>query len=514
MRLAAYCRVSTDHAEQLDSLENQKTFFADFARLHQYELVRVYADEGISGKQLKKRDQFQQMLHDATTGAFEAVAVKDIARFARNTLDFLHAIRTLKRYQVVVLFVTNNMSTYGDSEFMLTIFGAIAQEESINTSKRVRFGKKINAQRGRVPNLVYGYTRRDLFTLQIQEEEAETVRRVFAMARDGYSMQRIAQALNSAGIPTRKGCLWDARNIRRMLQNPLYKGEIINHKSETRDVLEGTRTALPPAEWYHHMRPEYAVIEPALFDAVQDELARRKAMRQRQKGERPARHHSSAHLFSNLLVCAECGGSFSRKRYPRKHDVREFWVCRRRDQGVVGADGMRCRNQSHIDEHALQDFVRAYFAQCIADWQTFLQDVRQGYLAAQDKTDPAAAQRQLHAEQTRLQQARERLLTLYTDGMISLAECKRREAQNRDAQQEAARALARLQQDNAPDGWIEQTVRGILRLEQMTNAGLKQLIDRIEIADGARAYLYIPGEAQPVAAEESGALNPCRRRSP
>lgn len=521
MRLAAYCRVSTDHEEQLDSLENQKIFFEDFANIHKHELVRIYADEGISGKQLKKRDQFKKMLEDAETGVFEGVLVKDIARFARNTLDFLTAIRELKRHNVIVLFVTNNMNTYGDSEFTLTIFGAIAQEESINISKRVRFGKKINAKKGRVPNSVYGYIRKDLFTLQIEPEEALVVRRIFQLTQEGYSMRRIAATLNEEHIPTKRGCIWEERNIRRLLINPVYKGVLFNHKSETKDVLEGTRTELPREEWYAHTRPDCKIIEPDLFDAVQIELERRKALHERQTNVSVVRqHHSNRHLFSNLLRCSICGSSFVRKRYHRKNGTREYWVCRQRDQGICRTDGSRCMNQSHIDETALMHFLQVYFAQAIPDFEAFLREVHSAYQGQRRK---AASQKdrfhQLRSESLRLEKVREREILLYTNSLIELDEFKLRQEINKTELNKVQKELAKFNlqhsemNDKEEAHWLDQTTRAILRLEEMTNEGLKKLIDRIVISKDTCAALYIKGQDNAVAVENTGNLNQHQRKS-
>ena len=151
MRIAAYCRVSTAKEEQLDSLANQKEFFEAYARTNGYELVRVYADEGISGTQMRKREQFQALLRDAARHPFDLVVVKDISRFARNTVDFLQSVRALKELGVNTRFLTANMDSLGESEFVLTVFGALAQEESANLSRRVKFGKRLNAQKASTP---------------------------------------------------------------------------------------------------------------------------------------------------------------------------------------------------------------------------------------------------------------------------------------------------------------------------------------------------------------------------
>ena len=180
MRIAAYCRVSTAKEEQLDSLAHQKEFFQAYAQRNGYELVKIYADEGISGTRLQKREQFQALLHDAKGHRFELVVVKDISRFARNTVDFLQSVRALKELGVNTRFLTADMDSLGESEFVLTVFGALAQEESANLSKRVKFGKKLNAQKGRVPRCIYGYDRIDNFTLQINQAEADVVRLIDA----------------------------------------------------------------------------------------------------------------------------------------------------------------------------------------------------------------------------------------------------------------------------------------------------------------------------------------------
>ena len=171
MNIAAYCRVSTDKSDQLNSLEAQKKFFAEFTERNGHNLVRLYADEGISGTKIKNRKEFQRLMRDAKQGLFEMVVVKDISRFARNTVDFLQSIRALKALGIETTFLTANMTVLGNSEFVLTIFGALAQEESANTSKRVKFGKKLNAEKGRVPNIVYGYDKTigDYFNLEINK---------------------------------------------------------------------------------------------------------------------------------------------------------------------------------------------------------------------------------------------------------------------------------------------------------------------------------------------------------
>ena len=169
MNIVAYCRVSTDKSDQINSLHAQEKFFTEYAEKSGDQLIKIYADEGISGTKIKKRKEFLKLMRDAETGMFDKVVVKDISRFARNTVDLLQSIRRLKALGIPAVFLTANMDSMGDSEFGLTVFGALAQEESANTSKRVKFGKKLNDKKGRVPNIVFGYDKTigDYFNLTV-----------------------------------------------------------------------------------------------------------------------------------------------------------------------------------------------------------------------------------------------------------------------------------------------------------------------------------------------------------
>ncbi len=276
-RLAAYCRVSTKKEAQLDSLAHQREFFLQYAQREGLTLTEIYADEGVSGRQLRHREQFMRMLADAERGKFDLVAVKDISRFARNTVDCLQAVRTLKKQGISVRFLSVGQESMGESEFILTVYASLAQEESANLSKRVKFGKEINAKKGRVPPMLYGYDRIDLFTLRINPTEAAVVRFLFERYADGWGTLRIAHELNRLGKPTKLGKEWNSRGVRRILSNPIYCGTLVNHKSEVTDYLDGTVAPLPEQIHYRHSRPEWAIISPERFEEAQREMARRRA---------------------------------------------------------------------------------------------------------------------------------------------------------------------------------------------------------------------------------------------
>lgn len=259
MNIAAYCRVSTEKEDQLNSLEAQKEFFSEYTRRTGDTLVRLYADEGLSGTKIKNRKEFQRMMADADRHLFDMVVVKDISRFARNTVDLLQNVRRLKALGIETQFLTANMTSMGNSEFVLTIFGALAQEESANTSKRIKFGKELNARKGRVPNLVYGYDKTigDYFNLTVNEEEASVIRQIYHWyTQAGYGAAKISNMLNERGLKTKRNCQWSQNAVGHILRNELYTGKIINGKQEVTDFLTGRRAdkkALPPA----HRLPQW-----------------------------------------------------------------------------------------------------------------------------------------------------------------------------------------------------------------------------------------------------------------
>ncbi|MBR2404037.1 MAG: recombinase family protein [Clostridia bacterium] len=284
MNIAAYCRVSTGSTEQLSSLENQKAFFEEYAQKLGHNLVKIYADRGISGKALKNRTEFLSMMSDASLGTFDMLVVKDISRFARNTVDFLTGIRTLKSRGIAVRFLSCHMDTLGESEFALTMFAAIAQEESYNLSKRIIFGKKVSAKNGRTPPYIYGYDKIDTFTLAINEAEALTVRLIFKAYTSGdLGIRKIASLLNSRAIPTKKGGLWTAKTVRRILSNPIYAGTLVNNKTQTLDFLSSTRRELPKNEHIHHQRDELAIVSTKCFQKAQQKLTERAKSCHKQK---------------------------------------------------------------------------------------------------------------------------------------------------------------------------------------------------------------------------------------
>lgn len=353
MNIAAYCRVSTDKEDQLNSLEAQKEFFSEYTRRTGDNLARLYADEGISGTKIKNRKEFLRMMADAEHGLFDMVVVKDISRFARNTVDLLQNVRKLKALGIETQFLTANMTSMGNSEFVLTIFGALAQEESANTSKRVKFGKKMNAEKGRVPNIVYGYDKTigDYFNLAINEEEAAVVRQIYQWyIKDGYGAAKISIFLNKRGLRTKRNCQWSQNGVCRILTNELYTGKVINGKQEVTDFLTGQRADKDASEWMVVARPDLRIIDPETFEQAQQIMkSRGKAFKVDKERQ------SNKYLFSTLIKCKECGWSFRRTVRTYKNTYVR-WVC----SGHNGRGADNCPNAVTVDEDELIEVLQKY----------------------------------------------------------------------------------------------------------------------------------------------------------
>ncbi len=280
MIVAAYCRVSTGSEEQLNSLKNQSEFFKSYAQKNNYTLYKIFADRGISGKSCKNRPEFLNMLENAKNKKFDMLLVKDISRFARNTVDFLNGIRLLKSVGIEVRFLSANQMVLGESEFVLTMFAALAQEESYNLSKRIIFGKNLAAKQGRTPCCIYGYHYEGKYNLVVDSDESKVVNKIFDLYLEGLGLRKIADYLNSNNILSKRGTKWQFKTIRRMLANKMYIGDIINNKTKTDDFLTGTRKNIDKAEWIIHHDEKLRIVSDNKFNMVQ-EILKKKAVKHR-----------------------------------------------------------------------------------------------------------------------------------------------------------------------------------------------------------------------------------------
>ena len=442
------------------------------------------SDEGISGTSLKKRIEFQRLMQDAQMGLFEMVVVKDISRVARNTVDFLQSIRVLKSSGINVVFITANMTSLGDSEFILTIFGAMAQEESGNLSKRVKWGKKINAKKGRVPQRIFGYDRMDNFTLQINPMEAEVVRKIFRMyLKEGAGCRGISLALNADGAKTKFGCEWNPRCVRRILTNPIYCGHYVNNKYEIEDFLTGHQIRLPAEENFHHERPDWAIITVDEFRCAQIQIEERRRKYKTFDGHSTDSRYSSKHLFSTLIKCEHCGKSFCRRKYTYVN-TREYWICSTNSQYTAE----QCDNLVKIEEAELLVEIQTYLSSLILDKDRFVQGVLSEVGKRRSDTQDQIKTEDVEKKRKRLLAKKSRYQEMYANDVMTMAELKEKTAQIAKELVTLDDSLKLLERSIAAQRNSENLVKlyimeieRFLKLETATNLDLRRIVEQISV---------------------------------
>lgn len=493
MNIAAYCRVSTEKEDQLNSLETQKKFFEEYTERTGNNLVRLYADEGISGTKIKNRKQFLKMMSDAEHGLFEMVVVKDISRFARNTVDLLQSIRKLKSLGIETQFLTSNMTSMGNSEFVLTIFGALAQEESANMSKRVKFGKKANAKKGKVPNLVFGYDKTigDYFNLTINKKEAEVVQQIFRWyTQEGYGFTKIARMLNQQGIKTKRNNKWSQVTVEGIIKNELYTGKIINGKQEVADFLTGKRINKDKSEWFVIDRPELKIIEPDVFKQAQKILEIRLS-----DFNIKNKRQSNTNLFSTLIKCKDCGSSFRQIKWRSRSMVNVRWVCNgRNSKGIYN-----CPNSTKIDEEELINVLKSYFMGLLQSKNNVISYVVGEFKRTyKRKEENVESEKELKSQITKLNKTRQKYMDMYADDLISREELNEKIGAFRKEIEKLEGQLKMVSYNLTKGEHLEDVlnntfkqIENIVNVKQMTNEKLKRIIKKIEVDKDGNVNIYL-----------------------
>ena len=333
-KVAVYARVSTEHEAQLSALENQKDWYKPIIAQHpEWDIVRMYTDEGITGTSAQKRPQFMKMIEDAGDGEFDLILTREVARFARNTVDTLQYTRNLKAKGVEVFFINDNIKTFdGDGELRLTIMATLAQDESRKTSIRVKCGQQTSMDNGVFygNGNILGYDRvgKDMV---INPEQAKTVRMIYDWYLDGVGIRAIKFRLEQAGRLTATGkSNWHESNISKILQNSFYCGIITYHKEYTPDFLEQKKIRnFGEIELTKTRGTHEPIITEEEFERVQEMIAKRRkelpntgAGKRRQIGEK-----QPGDVWTELLIC-ECGHKFNRKVWHRvEDDVQYGYQC-------------------------------------------------------------------------------------------------------------------------------------------------------------------------------------------
>lgn len=279
LRVAAYCRVSTEQDEQLNSFENQVTYYTEFiTRNPNYELAGIYADEGISGTSTKRREQFNRMIADCEAGKIDLIITKSISRFARNTQDCLNYSRKLKDLGIGITFEKENISTMDSTgELLFTILSSLAQDESRSISENCQWGIRSLFKQGVVhinTNRFYGYDKDEDGRLVINPEQAKVVRWIFESYMDGINPDIIARRLMEQGVP---GCMgepkWTVDTIMGILQNEKHMGDAILQKTFTADYLTKKQVKNEGQLAQYHVKDDHeAIVSKELWEVVQLEI--------------------------------------------------------------------------------------------------------------------------------------------------------------------------------------------------------------------------------------------------
>jgi len=360
LRVAAYCRVSTDSDEQATSYEAQIEHYTSYIKSHpDWELAGIFADDGISGTNTKHREEFNRMIKSCMTGDIDMIITKSISRFARNTLDCLKYIRQLKDKNIPVIFEKegiNSMDAKG--EVMLTIMASLAQQESQSLSQNVKMGLQYRYQQGEVQvncSRFLGYTRGENNKLVIVPEEAEVVKRIYREYLEGASMLKIARGLMADGILNGAGNeRWHTSNINQILRNEKYIGDALLQKTYTTDFLTKKRVKNNGYVPQYYIEDNHdAIIPREVFMQVQEEMVRRRCVHTGQSGKK--RSFSSNHCFSQIVICGNCGEIFKRVHWNNRGKRSIVWRCASRLENT----GVFCDARTVLESTIEQVLVTA-----------------------------------------------------------------------------------------------------------------------------------------------------------
>ena len=467
LRVAPYCRVSTDKEEQLSSYEAQIEYYtAKIAENPDWTMVRLYADEGISGTSMKKRKEFLKLVDDCEKGKIDLVITKSTTRFARNTLEGIQIVRQLKRLGVGVFFEKENANTlYMDNEMILTFFFSQAQAESESLSKNVSWGHRRNYENGKVYyhyDSFLGYKRGPDGQPEIDEEQAAVVRRIFARYLMGDSVRKICRDLEADGIQTVRGCeKWSDSTVQSMLRNEKYIGDALLQKTYIQDIF--TRKSMKnlgqlPKYYVHNCHPP--IIDRTTFQKVQEEIARRSGKKKTSaKAKTELGKYSGKYALSELLVCGECGSPYRRQTYMPKGEKYHVWRCLNRLE-----NGKRiCKHSPTFLETDIHDAVVAAMNEQLVR-QTAKEVLKQSIYTALAAAEPEMT---LPAVESKIKALRDRQVELIG---LATAEGAKFEDYDQEISKVNEERLRLLE------------IRAELEMAEQTNAAFDQRMEEIDTA--------------------------------
>ncbi len=405
LRVTYYSRVSTEHLDQQNSLQNQISYFEDMIHNnYHWTFVSGYVDDGITGISALKRTHFLQMINDAKQGKFDLILTKEISRFSRNTLDSIKYTRELLESGVAVLFINDNINTaLPDAELRLTIMASLAQEEIRRLSERVKFGMQRAIKKGIIlgNNQLYGYYKNhETGNLVINDLEAKIVQKIFYLyGIEKYSLAQIVKYLNSLKIKTSHHHEWCSATVMRMLKNPKYKGYYCGRKSEVVDYMTKKERLLPKENWLIY--PDFQKIPPIVEESLWNKANNRFNIN-------PQRKTTNQYALSSKIICHH-DGHFYHARKLKNNDI--AWSCSK-----YLTEGKKQCLSPHLRESELNVILDNYFSSLNIQYDEvnkILLDIYQQYFNSHHNLS------ELTNREHNLQSKKQKLIELYTDNLIT-----------------------------------------------------------------------------------------------
>ena len=422
IRVAAYCRVSTDGDEQLGSFESQKLYYEQkIADNPEWVNAGIFADEAITGTKTDKRNGFQEMIARCQNGEIDMILTKSISRFARNTVDTLNYVRMLKDKNIAIFFEKENINTLDmNGELLLTIMSSLAQQEVESLSQNVKIGLQMKMKRGEMVgfNGCFGYDYNpETKTLSVNEDEAQTVRMIYDMYLQGYGTTTIAKLLIELGIKNKKGEVsWNTHGVMGIIKNEKYKGDILLGKTFTTDPISKRRLANFGEENQYYIRDHH---EPIVSREVWDEAERIRKKRAKNKvvettGNRE--RYTRQYAFSSMCECAYCGHKLTRRtRHSSSIYEKPVWQCMNATKNGIA----NCPNCKAIDEAILEGAFLDAFKLLAGNFDDVLDVVLSYVEDSANNDDNIRRKQQIDKDISALESKKSRMTDMLIDGTIT-----------------------------------------------------------------------------------------------
>ena len=502
LRVAAYCRVSTAEEEQQSSYEAQCTYYTDKIMANpEWTMVGIFADEGISGTSTKNRDDFNRMIRRCRQKKIDLILTKSISRFARNTLDSLKYIRALKGMGIGIIFEKENINTLEtDTELIITFMSAFAQSESESISANVRWGKRQAMKEGKASvnfKKLYGFYLDDEGNPQVNSDQAEAVRSIFDQYLQGASLRMIRLSLEEKKVlnPT-GGAKWDISQIRSILGNEKYCGDVLMQKTFTQDCINKKvikNTGQLPMYLIQNNHP--AIVSREIYQAVQAEKTRRSASASPSKKTSSTGRscYASKFALSERLVCRECGTLYRRCTWKRNGKTRIVWRCvSRLDYGAK-----YCHQSPTMDEEPLQRAIMAAINSVVDPKETISRQITE---AAVEETgilpDSTMTLGEINRRREELEAEFNILLQQPDSAVKNAARFGSIANEMASLKEQREKIAARLRKDQAVQSHVhtmEAALEGMSHhMQQWDEEMIRQLVHTVKVIsiDHIKVYLY------------------------